>query len=407
MLSLSDPLRQDFFRQVDKMVYEVNVYFKGVSLPFGQQLFSNNDSDSLDVKKSAPDPKNVSLRQPRAKSNKSGNNPAGVSNKVESTAAGSATPEKFFEIVSSADNQIMAAGESGGFIFVQSTPENGRVMIEGQEAGFAPLTIKVYEPGNYEVIVELKYFDPYDIIVRVDESEVTKINARLRTGKGLLTIVSTPQEATVKVDGKVEGKTPLTIKALTAGQHQVYLQKEGKEYSGDVEILPGDSKVMNVVLKKLTTAILVNSEPANAHIYIDGIWFGKTPNKIDNLSAGKYQLILEKSKSLVFVDSILIETEKENVVWGTLVEKKHYKDVFSATLQVFSDMKDVFIRINGVTYGQAPEKIENLRSGEHKILLVKAVRNGAYYYETKLYLRPGEKRVINIPQSEYKFKKIF
>jgi hypothetical protein len=70
-------------------------------------------------------------------------------------------------------------------------------------------------------------------------------------------------------------------------------------------------------------------------------------------------------------------------------------------------MKDVFIRINGVTYGQAPEKIENLRSGEHKILLVKAVRNGAYYYETKLYLRPGEKRVINIPQSEYKFKKIF
>jgi hypothetical protein len=310
LVSLSDPLRQDFFRQVDKMVYKVNIYFKDVSLPFGQQLFSHNDPDSVDAK-SEPDRKNVSLRQPRTNSVKSGNNPAGASNKVESTAAGSATPENFFEIVSSADNQTMAAGESGGFIFVQSIPENGRVMIEGQEAGFAPLTIKVYEPGDYEVIVELKYFDPYDIIVRVDESEVTKINARLRTGKGLLTIVSTPQEATVKVDGKVEGKTPLTIKALTAGQHQVYLQKEGKEYSGDVEILPGDSKVMNVVLKKLTTAVLVNSEPANAHIYIDGIWFGKTPNKIDNLSAGKYQLILEKSKSLVFVDSILIETEKE------------------------------------------------------------------------------------------------
>jgi hypothetical protein len=406
VLTISGPLRQNFFEIVDKLVLEMEIYSKDVSFSLDDLLFSNDEQATEDSEKKSNDSrKNVRFKKPGPKAVHRGGPGAAVSKNAGAGATD--RPSRSFEIISSAEEQAITANDRGGFIFVQSIPEKGRVSIDEQDAGYAPVTVKVREPGDYKVGVQIKYYEPYELIVRVDQSEVSKVSAYLRMGKGLLTVVSNPQEATVTVDGKVAGKTPLTIRALTAGEHQVYVQKEEKEYSGMVEILPGDSKVLNVVLKQMRTAITVHSEPANADIYINGIGFGKTPHTIDNIKAGRYQLILEKNGSRAFVDSIRVDTERENVFGGRLIDKKHYRDIFSATLQIYSGMEDVFVRINNVTYGEAPLEIKNLRSGEHKVLLVKGVRKGSYYYITKIYLQPHGKRVMNVPKEAYQFKKAF
>lgn len=76
---------------------------------------------------------------------------------------------------------------------------------------------------------------------------------------GSLDVTSTPHDAEVTIDGKLYGKTPLTVEQLLEGEHNIAISKEG--YSTEtrlVNIQENESATLKVVLKKNNGIISLN-----------------------------------------------------------------------------------------------------------------------------------------------------
>lgn len=73
---------------------------------------------------------------------------------------------------------------------------------------------------------------------------------------GSLDITSTPYDANITIDGKVYGKTPMTIEKILEGEHHVILSLEGyNKETRDVRINEKESASLEVVLSKETPTV--------------------------------------------------------------------------------------------------------------------------------------------------------
>lgn len=142
--------------------------------------------------------------------------------------------------------------------------------------------------------------------------------ARNRAAAGRLLVRSSPAGARVLLDGKDVGATPLTLRALAFGAHSVRLTRTGyvaeerritmsasqPAQSVVVDLAPTRARgastagVDGVAPRPPTTpaavaALIINSRPAGAAVYIDGRRVGATPATIDNVRAGQHTIFLE------------------------------------------------------------------------------------------------------------------
>ncbi len=137
-------------------------------------------------------------------------------------------------------------------------------------ARFAKITIQSLEGAqiycNGTQIATTQYSDNmmegfYDLEVRLAHHESVTRQVQVVAGQpqdltlnpipiyGSLDVVSTPHDATVQIDGKEYGKTPLTVDQLLEGEHQVNVSADG--YATDtktVVIKANESVALNVVL---------------------------------------------------------------------------------------------------------------------------------------------------------------
>lgn len=305
----------------------------------------------------------------------------------------------------SKENRSSNVLEDQGFIYVTSTPESASVTVEGTNAGKTPVTVRVSPSGIYTVQVQLKYFDIWEKRVQVYSSEVTKVHAKLNPGKGALTVISVPQEAEVHLDGVAKGKTPLTIKPIGASRHALKVVKGNREYTEDVEILTGENKILNIALKVLRANLSVDSKPTGAKVYIDGLAVGTTPAKIHNVKIGDHRIVLVKNHSLVYVDSIFVYPEKNNTYFTALENKSRFTNAFSAKMKIDSELNKANAYLDGSFRGTVPVEINNVRSGEHEILIVRTVSEGSYFYKSKFIIDSHESREIFLKAKDFKFKK--
>jgi len=95
-----------------------------------------------------------------------------------------------------------------------------------------------------------------------------------KTQKGELVVKTNPEGATVAVDGEAQpGKTPLTL-SLPAGSHEIALTRE--RYAPVTRTVDVPGKI-DVVLKRPTATLHVDSEPAGGEVIVEGKPRGKTP----------------------------------------------------------------------------------------------------------------------------------
>lgn len=114
-----------------------------------------------------------------------------------------------------------------------------------------------------------------------------------------VTIVTTPADANVFVDGKKSSGTasPYTVSELSEGAHELVVQKEGyAEYRSTFKVDGTESSTLptvELVAKKRDTGFAINSLPAGAEIVIDGVPAGKlTPAQVTGVSPGVHKIEL-------------------------------------------------------------------------------------------------------------------
>ena len=114
---------------------------------------------------------------------------------------------------------------------------------------------------------------------------------------GELRVTSSPTGALVKIDGRGDPKwlTPFTAPKLKPGGHTVSFAKEGYQpATRKVEIRSGAKAAISADLQTLPAFIAVSTDPAGAHILVDGADTGQlTPAKLA-VTPGQHRVAVRK-----------------------------------------------------------------------------------------------------------------
>jgi hypothetical protein len=112
-----------------------------------------------------------------------------------------------------------------GTVVLESVPPESQVFLNGTVVGTTPMTTEI-APGRH--LVEFRRGETIrslEVNVTADESTVARLDwTAARTGT--LRVESTPSGATVVIDGRERGVTPLTLGDLTVGQHELVLRSD-------------------------------------------------------------------------------------------------------------------------------------------------------------------------------------
>ncbi len=141
------------------------------------------------------------------------------------------------------------AGE--GELVVQSRPVAARVSIDGEERGVTPLTVPL-PAGAHVLEVQSGKSEPrvIPLTIRPGVQTAQYIELQNVAMTGGLDIRSEPPGARVTIDGQNRGTTPLTIRDLAPGDHQVVLEGGGRKVTQPVRIDAGITAQLVVPLPR-------------------------------------------------------------------------------------------------------------------------------------------------------------
>ena len=126
-----------------------------------------------------------------------------------------------------------------GLLEVNSLPDGATIFLDGEETEFVTPHTFHLSTGNHRVKLKqsTEYEPSVEKIAPVQLNRIPRIHFTLTPlGHGTLLVSSRPFGATIYLDGKQVGDTPLKLTNLRAGQHQLRLVTGEAEYAQTFEI---------------------------------------------------------------------------------------------------------------------------------------------------------------------------
>jgi hypothetical protein len=172
---------------------------------------------------------------------------------------------------------------SGSRLTVTSSPPGAAVTVDGTPAGVTPWSAET-KPGAHTVAVSGAGFVKEERTVQIQPNRDTDLAFALQRSGPARLHVETDPPATVRVDGKELGTSPLTSE-VEPGEHQLEVSSEGyKTVAQQVTLDAGQGLSVRIPLQTAQSQapplIAVSSDPAGAQIFLDQKLVGSTPLKI-------------------------------------------------------------------------------------------------------------------------------
>jgi hypothetical protein len=164
-----------------------------------------------------------------------------------------------------------------GRLLVRSSPAGARVFVDGHEYGKTPLAVRDLARGSHRVRVVREGYGTEErrIVLTVarpaqsmtvplerDRSQIAQARKPMVDQKaetpatagpfsGPLTVESRPTGASVYLDGKLVGTTPLQLPEVAAGEHAVRLEHEGyRRWSSSVRVIATERNRVTASLER-------------------------------------------------------------------------------------------------------------------------------------------------------------
>jgi hypothetical protein len=135
-----------------------------------------------------------------------------------------------------------------GTLTLESTPPGSDVFVDGQPKGKTPITIPI-AAGKHEIRLSRRGADHVvPVVVEGGKAHVERHTWSNVRPAGGLRVTSTPPGATVLIDGKSQGQTPLELPELGVGRHTVVIQGRGGSIRRTVRVTAGEQAVVDVEL---------------------------------------------------------------------------------------------------------------------------------------------------------------
>ncbi len=172
----------------------------------------------------------------------------------------------------------VAAAQATGLLKIASTPPGAGINIDNAPYGNAPRTVPGLSAGDHVVTLSLEGYEPVESIVTVKTRQTVALAKTLKEQQGQIEIRSEPGGANAFLDGKYAGKTPVAVKAIKTGVHEVKITlKSYRDYSETVQVAAGALAQVSAALEGLPGTLTVNSSPSGASVTVNGQNVGQTP----------------------------------------------------------------------------------------------------------------------------------
>jgi hypothetical protein len=152
---------------------------------------------------------------------------------------------------------VAPAAPAKGSLLIRSTP-SGTVTIDGVAKGTTPLALRDVEFGTRSVTITRRGYLPVERSVAITSDRPSRSidvrltleamkeaprsqPARVDGGTGTLVVESRPTGASVTIDGRPRGNTPIAITDLAPGDHRVVMSMKGfVNFTTTVRVVAGE-----------------------------------------------------------------------------------------------------------------------------------------------------------------------
>ncbi len=172
---------------------------------------------------------------------------------------------------------VLAPG-AGGFLILAVEPDDAVLRMDGTRVGLGALADRI-AAGSHKLEFSATGFADTVISTQIAEGDTVTVRVALRSLIGDVRVETTPPGAEVRIDGKVAGKSPLTVRGLAVrGTHRVEASRDGYGVArADVSVAANTVTTSALVLEMGTASMLVTTEPGGGEIRVDGTARGTAP----------------------------------------------------------------------------------------------------------------------------------
>jgi len=250
---------------------------------------------------------------------------------------------------------------------ISSNPTGARVYLDGTLRGATPFKGLDLSAGDHPIKIEKDRYATYDgkLTVKAGKEPIS-FNFDLEPLFGTLRVSSTPPGASVYLQDRLIGRTPLESSDVPAGRHNLRLERDKyKPVTIQATIRGNDITSLDIDLEPKPGYLDVKSLPTGAAVYVGDRYIGDTPVGRVELKPGEYTVRLTRPKFKEVVLPARIESD------GTTSLSLNLSPL-SGYLSVISSPDGVEVRLDGQVLGVTPLIGKELSTGNYKLLLVKA-----------------------------------
>ena len=196
---------------------------------------------------------------------------------------------------------------NSGVLVVQTTPSGATVFVDGRNEGTTPLSLDRIGRGERDITIQMAGFEPERRNVIIEPSATARVEFDLTPLPGGLSVITTPENANVYINGELQGEAPVNMTKIEPGTHLVRVEARGHaEQSRTIEIDRGERKLEEFRLERNSGTLQLVTRPANVRVSINGEYMGTTqrgtdgsdvissPLQINLLSQGAHTLQLDR-----------------------------------------------------------------------------------------------------------------
>ena len=193
-------------------------------------------------------------------------------------------------------------------VILPTTPSRARVSIDGELTEFlTPGPIRV-PPGEHTLSAKLTGYERWSDIIYVEAGESHELQpVSLTLIGGGLSLTTNPPGASITVNGKFAGTSPLDLDISPNENHRIEASLFSYQPAiRNVTLETGQSRHLNIAFKEITGTLNVTTDPDEAEIWVDGNQLGLS-NTLLSLHAVAHTVELRKSGYAGFKTDLTIQ----------------------------------------------------------------------------------------------------
>jgi formylglycine-generating enzyme required for sulfatase activity len=274
-----------------------------------------------------------------------------------------------------------------GRLQITGPPSGAMVEVDGVEVGVTPLDPLELTAGEHELLIRAERHLDYVTRVSIEGGGVEQSLEVLPTPLwASISFASEPRGATVRVDGEVVGKTPVTAELLE-GRHDVELSLDGhKPYGRSLSVEADRPQTLPPVRLDLEDGRLaLDSDPTGATVIVDGVYRGQTPLDLRFRPGQVHRIELSKSGHLTETREVRLDPNEKSTLSVALPPRE-------GEVSISARPADAELWVDGEPRGKASQTLR-LAAVPHRIEIRKP---GFEPYQETVTPRPGFPQSIRV-----------